>query len=100
MSTLHLSDTLLDGYIALFHQLPQKDQAVLLNALIESTKRNTDAPEKRDSDFPVYYLPEPENPRTLEELAGSWVDDRSAEEIIEDLRRSRTTSNTLSGCNT
>ena len=48
---------------------------------------------RKDQDDDVsemYFLPEPENPRTLDELCGAWQDDRSAEEIIEDLRRSRT----------
>jgi len=58
-----------------------------LNRLTESKKVN-DATRKN---FPEkIFLPEPENPLSLEELAGSWQDDRSAEEIIEDLRRSRT----------
>ncbi|MCL2624151.1 MAG: hypothetical protein FWD31_10850 [Planctomycetaceae bacterium] len=87
MSTLHLSDTLLDGYVALFAQLGPQDQTILLNKLTESIKENGNTlknfPEK-------IFLPEPENPRTLEELCGSWEDDRSTEEIIEDLRRSRT----------
>ena len=38
----------------------------------------------------MYFLPKPPNAPSFEELAGSWEDDRSAEEIIEDLRRSRT----------
>ena len=87
MPTLHLSDSLLDGYVALFDQLGTRDQTILLNRLTESIKENppqkTNIPEK-------IFLPEPENPLSLEELAGSWQDDRSAEEIIEDLRRSRT----------
>jgi len=47
---------------------------------------------KRPSDpIPTAYrLPEPENALTLAELAGSWDDDRPAEEIIRDLRMSRT----------
>ena len=87
MSTLHLSDTLLDGYLALFDQLAPRDQTILLNRLAESAKVNNALPKN----FPEkIFLPEPENPLTLEELAGSWQDERSAEEIIEDLRRSRT----------
>jgi hypothetical protein len=87
MPTLHLSDSLLDGYVALFDQLGSKDQTILLDRLIESKKVHPGTAKN----FPEkIFLPEPENPRTLEELCGSWQDDRSAEEIIEDLRRSRT----------
>ena len=38
----------------------------------------------------MVYLPKPPNAPSFEELAGSWIDDRSAEEIVADLRRSRT----------
>jgi len=87
MSTLHLSDTLLDGYLALFDQLAPRDQTILLNKLTETVKEKNALPKN----FPEkIFLPEPENPMTLEELAGSWEDDRTTEEIIEDLRRSRT----------
>ena len=89
MTVLHLSDSLLDGYVALFTQLEPKDQTVLLNRLAESSKEDS-AHKQRNTEIPgMYYLPEPENAKTLEELAGSWDDERSAEEIIEDLRRSR-----------
>jgi len=88
MSTLQLSDTLLDDYVTLFTQLEQQDQTVLLDKLMESMRRDISISKNRDEDF--YYLPEPANPKTLEELAGAWVDDRSAEEIIADLRQSRT----------
>ena len=87
MPTLHLSDSLLDGYIALFDQLEPQDQTILLNRLTElikkSMKVSQNIPEK-------IFLPEPANALSLEELAGSWDDDRSAEEIIDDIRRSRT----------
>ena len=87
MPTLHLSDSLLDGYVALFDQLGPRDQTILLNRLTESKKENANT----RKNFPdKIFLPEPENALSLEELAGSWQDDRSTEEIIEDLRRSRT----------
>jgi len=89
MSTLHLSDTLLDGYVALFQQLAPKDQTILLGALTESAQSSHPVLEKQD-DFPVYYLPKPLDARPFEELCGGWEDDRSAEEIVEDLRQSRT----------
>jgi len=89
MTTLHLSDSLLDGYVALFTQLEPQDQTILLNKLTESSKNNS-VSQRRNTEIPgMYYLPEPENAKTLEELAGSWDDERTAEEIIEDLRRSR-----------
>jgi hypothetical protein len=87
MSTLHLSDTLLDGYVALFTQLGPQDQAILLNKLTESMKTDVTVPESVPE---IYYPPKPANPHLLEELCGAWQDDRSAEEIIEDLRKSRT----------
>jgi len=87
MPTQHLSDSLIDDYVARFAQLGPQDKTILLNRLTESIKENpppkTNIPEK-------IFLPEPENALSLEELAGSWEDDRSTEEIIEDLRRSRT----------
>ena len=87
MPTLHLSDTLLDGYVALFAQLEPRDQTILLNRLAKSVQENDNTPR----DIPeMYFLPKPPNAPSLEELAGSWEDERSAEEIIEDLRRSRT----------
>ena len=87
MSTLHLSDTLLDGYLALFDQLAPRDQTILLNKLTETVKGHNTLPKN----FPEkIFLPKPPNAPSFEELCGAWEDDRSAEEIIEDLRRSRT----------
>jgi hypothetical protein len=43
MSTLHISDTLLDGYVALFQQLAPSDQAILLDKLMEPTKNDRSA---------------------------------------------------------
>jgi len=91
MSTLHLSDSLLDGYVALFRQLEPRDQTILLNKLAESTEKRSTIPAKRGNNIPdVYFLPKPENALTLEELAGSWGDERTAEEIVADVRASRT----------
>jgi hypothetical protein len=82
MSTLRLSDPLLEVYVALFRQLEPMDQTILLDTLTESTQRGRDVPE-------IYFSPRPENALTLEELAGSWDDERTAEEIAADLRASR-----------
>ena len=99
MSTLHLSDTLLDGYVALFHQLAPRDQTILLKKLSETAStdsENTDESEKRNNLIrdvafqDVVYLSKPPDDLPFEELAGSWIDDRSAAEIVADLRRSRT----------
>ena len=96
---LHISDTLLDGYVALFHQLAPRDQTILLNKLTETVSTNSDNSEDsekrnnliRDVAFrDVVYLPKSPDDLSLEELAGSWIDDRSAAEIVADLRRSRT----------
>jgi TRAP-type C4-dicarboxylate transport system substrate-binding protein len=43
MSTLHISDTLLDGYVVLFQQLTPTDQAILLDKLMEPTKNDWSA---------------------------------------------------------
>jgi hypothetical protein len=83
MTTLRLSDPLLEVYVALFQQLEPNDQTILLDTLSKSTKNGYNIPE-------MYFLPKPENALTLEELAGSWDDERSAEEIVADLRASRT----------
>jgi hypothetical protein len=87
MSTLHLSDTIIEDLVTTFARLGRQDQLTLLNKLTESVTEKGTVPKKIPDRI---FLPEPENPRTLEELCGSWQDDRSAEEIIEDLRRSRT----------
>ena len=88
MTTLSLSDSLLNDYVAMFQRLESKDQAILLDTLAESTKKDSVRIDQNDK-FPVYYFPKPENAPPFEELAGSWDDERSAEEIIEDLRQSR-----------
>ena len=91
MSTLRIFDTLLDGYVALFQQLTPSDQSVLLDKLTETTSTHSDDSEQRNNLMrDVIYLPKPPNAPSFEELAGSWIDDRSAAEIVEDLRRSRT----------
>ena len=87
MSTQHHSDALIDDYVARFAQLGPQDQAILLDRLTESRKE-IGSPQKKIPE--MYFLPKPPNALSFEELAGSWEDDRSAEEIIEDLRRSRT----------
>ena len=88
MSTQHHSESLIDDYIARFAQLGPQDKTILLNRLMaESIKE----PPPQKTNFPEkIFLPKPPNAPSFEELAGSWEDDRSAEEIIEDLRRSRT----------
>ena len=90
MSTLHLSDSLLDGYVAMFRQLAPKDQTILLDALAGTAETNLSVAEKQDDKYPIYYLPKSPGAPSFEELAGSWEDERSAEEIVADLRRSRT----------
>lgn len=91
MATFPLSNPLLNDYIVMFQQLEPNDQTILLDRLDQlSAKKETPLPINPNDQYPVYYLPEPENDLTFEELAGSWEDDRSAEEIIEDLRQSRT----------
>ena len=87
MSTLHLSDSLIEDYVTKFAQLGRKDQVILLNKLMKSAKENDTLPKSIPE---MYFLPKPPNAPPFEELCGSWEDDRSAEEIIEDLRRSRT----------
>ena len=93
MTTLRLSDSLLDGYVALFTQLESRDQTILLNKLTKSTNRDVLVRKKPGNDISkVVFLPKPPNAPSFEELCGAWQDDRSAEEIIEDLRCSRTTN--------
>ena len=87
MPTLHLSESMIEDYIAKFAQFGPRDQVILLNRLRESVKEKNTLPKN----FPEkIFLPKPPNAPSFEELCGSWEDDRSAEEIIEDLRRSRT----------
>jgi len=87
MSTQQRSDTLIDDYVAQFAQMGLRDQKKLLSRLTESIKEDNPPPKNIPE---MYFLPKPPNAPSFEELAGSWEDDRSAEEIIEDLRRSRT----------
>jgi len=91
MTTLRLTDSLLEGYVALFRQLESKDQTILLDTLTESAEKRPSIPAKRGGNIPdVYFLPKPVDAPPFEELCGSWQDDRSAKEIVEDLRKSRT----------
>ena len=48
MPTLHLSDSLLDDYVALFAQMGLRDQAILLNRLRELMRENAAASEKQN----------------------------------------------------
>jgi hypothetical protein len=90
MTTLRLSDPLIEGYVALFRQLEPKDQTILLDTLTETANRNPSISNKREGNIPgAYFLSEPENALTLEELAGCWEDERTTEVIVADLRSSR-----------
>ena len=40
MSTLHISESLIDDYVARFAQLAPRDQTILLNRLTETIKEN------------------------------------------------------------
>jgi len=87
LSTLQLSDSLVEEIVATIVRLAPRDQTILLNKLTETVKGHNTLPKN----FPEkIFLPKPPNAPSFEELCGAWEDDRSAEEIIEDLRRSRT----------
>lgn len=76
-----------ENAFALIGRLSPEEQAKLL-AQLGVTEKKT--PLRDGERAAVVHLPESTVPMSLEELAGSWEDNRSAEEIVEDLRRSRT----------
>ena len=76
MSTLHLSDTLLDGYVALFHQLAPGDQTILLNKLTKMVS----------IDIPVSCasLEKPADPSAVEaarQVFGAWGGEENREDV-------------------
>ena len=92
MSTLHLSDSLLDGYVAMFRQLAPKDQTILLDALAGSAGKKTfTSPNGKvlveGEDF--YYLPAPPGSPSFEEVCGAWADDPEIIGIFEELHRKK-----------
>ena len=73
MSTLTLNDTSLNRYLRVLQGFDKATKKKLIKRLLESLEEKN--PEK--------------NPN---ELFGAWQDNRSAEEIIEDIYKARTAS--------
>jgi len=96
MSTLHLSDSLLDGYIALFSQLEPRDQTILLNKLAESTEKRSTIPAKRGGEEIVedsknsrlqiqsYNLekePDPSGTEAARQIFGAWGGEENRKDV-------------------
>jgi len=101
MSTLHLSDSLLDGYVALFRQLEPRDQTILLNKLAESTEKRSTIQAKRDVEEIVedvknsrlqtqsYNLekePDPSGIEAARQIFGAWGREEDREDIDQMVR--------------
>lgn len=71
MSQLSLSNKMLDKYFRLFRNIDLASKKKLVSKLSDSIKA------------------ESEIHANVKNLSGSWIDDRSASEIIEDIRKSR-----------
>jgi hypothetical protein len=76
MSTLHLSDALLDDYVALFQQLTPKDQTVLLNALTESANKK----------FCLERVADPSGAEGARQVFGVWSGEENREDVEQMLR--------------
>jgi len=76
MSTLHLSDTLLDGYVALFHQLAPRDQTILLNKLTETV--SIDVPVSCVS---LEKVADPSGVEAARQVFGAWGGEENREDV-------------------
>ena len=96
MSTLHLSDSLLDGYVALFRQLEPRDQTILLNKLTESTEKRSTIPAKQGTEETVddlrnsrlqtqsYNLekePDPSGTEAARQIFGAWGGEENRKDV-------------------
>ncbi len=75
MSQLSLSNKMLDKYFRLFRNIDLASKKKLVSKLSDSIKA------------------ESEINANVKNLSGSWIDDRSASEIAEDIRKSRVNNN-------
>jgi hypothetical protein len=76
MSTLHLTDSLLDGYVALFHQLEPRDQTILLNVLVDSANKN----------YSLERVADPTGVDGARQVFGAWGGEENREDIEQMLR--------------
>ena len=82
MPTLHLSDSLLDGYVALFAQMGLRDQAILLNRLVESIKENIVIPENPHEKIFLYEkAADPTGVEEAKRLFGAWSGEENREDV-------------------
>jgi hypothetical protein len=76
MTTLRLSNSLLDGYVALFRQLDPKDKTILLDSLAESQSQN----------YGLEKEPDPTSVEAARQIFGAWSGEENRQDVEQMLR--------------
>ena len=79
MTTLHLSDSLLDGYVAMFRRLESNDQTILLDKLTSAEKKMS-VPEK-NRQFCFEKVADPGGIEAARQVFGAWGNEANREDI-------------------
>ena len=87
MSTQHISDSLLDDYVAKFVQLEPRLQVILLNRLTESVKENATVPDNIPEKIFLYEkTADPTGVDAARQLFGAWSGEENREDVEQMLR--------------
>ena len=87
MPTLHLSDSLLNDYIAKFAQMELRDQTILLTKLVESIKENIVIPGNMPEKVFLYEKPaDPTGVEAAKRLFGVWSGEENRDDVEQMLR--------------
>jgi len=79
MSALHHSDTLLEGYISLFHQLAPRDQEVLLDTITKPVSVRSRVSEERELRFEK--IADPNGIEGAKQVFGAWGGEENREDV-------------------
>ena len=87
MPTRHLSDSLIEDYVAIFAQLGPRDQTILLNRLAESVREKVTVPENIPEKVFLYEkAADPTGVEAAKQLFGIWGGEENRDDVEQMLR--------------
>jgi len=82
MPTLHLSESMIEDYIAKFAQFGPRDQVILLNRLTESVQKNATVPDSIPEKIFLYErTADPTGADAARQLFGAWSGEENRQDV-------------------